>query len=216
MLWRKINIEGTAYLVSQNGQVMTTNYRRTGKEHLLLPQKVSSGYLGVVVGGKMTYIHRLVATAFPEICGCPDNDKTQVNHLNEDKTDNRAENLQWITAAGNVKYSLDLHKPERDAAKIEKLQIARAKLQEERAARKAARLAKREAKKQKEAEEKAAAEAKREEEKKERKKNRLLEKIVLWRQHYDKILKRKYVYGALRPVEERIRGLEEELKSLET
>ena len=211
MLWRKINIKGTVYLVSQNGQVVTTNYRRTGKKHLLAPQKVSRGYLGVVVGGKMTYIHRLVAIAFPEICGSPDNNKTQVNHLNEDKTDNRAENLQWITAAGNVRYSLDLHRPERDAAKIEKLQIVRARLQEERAAKKAARLAKREAKKHQEAEKKAAAKAKREEE---LKKKRLLEKIVLWRRHYDKILKRKYVYDALRPVEERIHKLEEELKSL--
>lgn len=196
---------------------MTTNYRRTGKKHLLAPQKVSRGYLGVVVGGKMTYIHRLVAIAFPEICGSPDNNKTQVNHLNEDKTDNRAENLQWTTPAGNVRYSLDLHRPERDAAKIEKLRVSRARLQEERAAKKAARIAKREArKKQKEAEKKAAAKAKREEENKELKKKRLLEKIVLWRRHYDKIIKRKYVYDALRPVEERIHKLEEELKSLDT
>lgn len=212
MLWRKLNIEGTTYLVSQNGQVMTTNYRRTGKKHLLAPQKVSRGYLGVVVGGKMTYIHRLVAIAFPEICGYPDNGKTQVNHLNEDKTDNRAENLQWVTIADNIRYSLDLHKPERDVAKIEKLQAVRAKLQEERAAKKAARLAKREAKKQKEAEKKAKCE----EEKKELKKKILLEKIVVWRQHYNKILKRKYVYDYdLRPVEERIHRLEEELKSLD-
>ena len=194
---------------------MTTNYRRTGKKHLLAPQKVSRGYLGVVVGGKMTYIHRLVAIAFPEICGYQDNGKTQVNHLNEDKTDNRAENLQWVTQTDNIRYSLDLHRSERDAAKIEKLQIVRAKLQEERAAKKAASLAKREAKKQKEAEKKAAAKAKREEENKELKKKRLLEKIVLWRRHYDKILKRKYVYDALRPVEERIHKLEEELKSID-
>ena len=83
------------------GKVLDYSYKRE-----LKPQKNKKGYLQIVLEqntnrARNTSIHRLVAeTYIPN----PHNYDT-VNHINEDKTDNRVENLEWMSNADNVEYS---------------------------------------------------------------------------------------------------------------
>ena len=50
------------------------------------------------------YVHRLVAEAFVPN---PD-DLPEVNHVNGDKSDNRASNLEWVTRRQNARHAADV------------------------------------------------------------------------------------------------------------
>lgn len=61
------------------------------------------GYLYVRLLGKKQYVHRVITQAFlPNPLNLP-----EVDHINNNKQDNRVENLQWTTRSGNVKKAYD-------------------------------------------------------------------------------------------------------------
>lgn len=87
------------YMVSDLGRVYSKK-----KNMIMKPTTDTKGYLRITfyMNGRNNTrkVHRLVAEAFIDNPGC----LQQVNHMNEDKTDNRASNLEWCTNSYNRYY----------------------------------------------------------------------------------------------------------------
>ena len=84
-----------SYLISSLGNVYS------GKRNKLLKPRLSDGYLRVELrhnGKKKShFIHKLIANAF-----IPNPDKKPfVNHKDSNRSNNRIENLEWVTASEN-------------------------------------------------------------------------------------------------------------------
>lgn len=98
--WKQIN-GFPNYAVSNKGRVMNL---KTGR--VLKPIITPLGYAVVALSNgngksKQIMVHRLVAQAF-----IPNSDNLfQINHIDEDKTNNDVTNLEWCTASENRVHS---------------------------------------------------------------------------------------------------------------
>lgn len=103
--WKAVQGYEGLYEVSDLGRVRSLNYLHSGEVKIMKPSKQRKGYLQVNLYkngiAKKHKVHRLVALAFVEGY---DLFKNQVNHINEDKTDNRAVNLEWCDVTYNCNH----------------------------------------------------------------------------------------------------------------
>lgn len=91
------------YSVSSEGEIRSDRYNR-----ILKPFRIGN-YDGVRLGAKTKrYVHHLVAEVF-----CPkiDTEGLEIDHMNRDKKDNRAENLRWTNHSDNMKNRSDYIRP---------------------------------------------------------------------------------------------------------
>ena len=112
-VWRDIEGYEGLYQVSSEGRIKSLKRtiikkdgrKQTVKERILKGTPDKDGYLKIglycgTVKQKWFQVHRLVGEAFIQN---PD-EKPQINHINEIKTDNRACNLEWCTMRENVNH----------------------------------------------------------------------------------------------------------------
>lgn len=98
--WKPIKGFEKTYEISDLGRV------RNSRNKIMKTYKINSGYDAVkfTVNGKRSalLIHRLVALAFIEN---PEGLK-EVNHIDEDKSNNSLFNLEWVSSSQNKQHSL--------------------------------------------------------------------------------------------------------------
>ena len=105
VIWKPI--EGYEnYEVSNTGLVRSLRVNKSGEvvSRILRLHDNGHGYLAapLIVNKRqrMMYVHRLVAMAFiPNVDNLP-----QVNHKDENKSNNNVDNLEWCTARYNINY----------------------------------------------------------------------------------------------------------------
>lgn len=70
------------------------------KAHWTFGATMTGGYRECTFNKQFLYVHRLICEAFH---GAPPAGKTEVDHINRVKDDNRPENLRWTNRRGNLR-----------------------------------------------------------------------------------------------------------------
>lgn len=113
--WKDVLGYEGLYKISDHGNIYS-NYRK----RVLIPQLDQKGYMQIHLYKNKTpkthAVHRLVAEAF-----IPNKfNKEQVNHKDENKTNNAAGNLEWATASENVNHGTRTQRTSKQVIQISK------------------------------------------------------------------------------------------------
>ncbi|HFJ9472606.1 TPA: NUMOD4 domain-containing protein [Bacillus paranthracis] len=104
-IWKDIEGYEGLYQVSNLGSIKSMPNRKYKSERIKSLVVSTKGYVRVCLSkngkAKTLLVHRVVAKAF---INNPDN-KAQVNHINGIKTDNRKDNLEWVSLQDNNKHA---------------------------------------------------------------------------------------------------------------
>lgn len=109
-LWKDIKEYEGLYQVSNLGNIKSLDKKdslgRKVKGKKMKPIKRKDGYLDITLHkngkGKHFLLHRLIAEAFIE----NKNNSNEINHIDENKTNNKVENLEWCNRSYNINYGL--------------------------------------------------------------------------------------------------------------
>lgn len=86
------------YIITKNGEIINKH-----NNHKVKLQKNGKGYFRVSIGGKLLFVHRLVAEKY-----IPNpNHKSQVNHKDGNKENNCIDNLEWVTNQENRNHAVN-------------------------------------------------------------------------------------------------------------
>ncbi len=131
-IWKDIKGYEGIYKVSSLGRIKYLERTNSGgvyvPEGIKRPQDNGNGYKYVQLKKEGTrknfYIHRIVAECF-----LPNPEKLkEVNHKNENKSDNRAENLEWCTHSYNNSYGTKIERTKKHPNYIARTQRAKTKI----------------------------------------------------------------------------------------
>lgn len=115
-IWVNAEFLGSEYFVSNLGRIKRVSkiYRRMHLGEMInvpIPEKVyalrklsKKGYQRVNINGKVRFVHRIICFVFH---GPPPSiEKSQVNHIDGNKLNNRPENLEWVTNQENRDHAV--------------------------------------------------------------------------------------------------------------
>ncbi len=104
--WRWVPGHEGVYSVSDKGRVYrliaTGRHNRHKPGFVALTDK-GGGYKRACIGGKLRYVHILVATVF---IGAAPFKGAEVNHIDGDPSNNNVVNLEWTNRIGNSKHMM--------------------------------------------------------------------------------------------------------------